>query len=126
MNHENLNNLADELMNGGGGERFDMMYADCCALGVACRLYPEIGKKPFYGVAETLLGVVIGTPEWMFMFGGRWGRTPVGKCPEAAAERIRYVLQHGGAPSSDQWESFEQYPRAVVAVAQPEPEEALV
>lgn len=101
---ENLNKMADYLDSESVGY-FDMTNVVTCVLGHACRHIEH--SNATQGASSRVFGVSYISAEGQFMFGSHWGTDP-----KAAAARLRYVAQHGAAPSRDQWDRFMFPPKA--------------
>jgi hypothetical protein len=119
MNKGNLLKMADYLDNMSGC--FVMNSYEYCVLGWSGEAIQGI-KQHFYAPAEVhprarkLFGIMEGSSEWHFCFGARWGIPGTQSDKKAAAARLRYVAQHGAAPSEDQWSRFMVYPMPQITV----------
>lgn len=107
---DRLNKMAGYLDKGPEG-LFCMRQYHCCVIGHVARALGIEGHAE-WSAAYTVFG--LDGQAAAFCFGSQWSN-----CPKAAAERLRYVAQHGDAPSNDQWERFEVAPE-VAKVEGPE------
>jgi len=108
MNKENLLKMADHLESGKVG-KFDMRAYCDCVIGQSLRLIENRTGNFNYqwvqGSTRRMFGIDPSTPTSDFCFGATWPNDP-----RLAAERLRYVAQHGDAPSGDQWHRFAGWP----------------
>ena len=121
MNKENLNKMADHL-DGDGGSELNMRQFCNCVVGRSLRVIEHMkgnwNHQWVAGATERMFGIPDErwSPLWMFLFGGDWPNDP-----HLAAVRLRYVAQHGDAPSKDQWDRFRNVQAPAVAeVDEPE------
>jgi len=102
MNKENLIKMADYLDNGVVG-KFDMRAFCSCVVGHALRHIEghtgNFNSQLVPGATQRIFGIddCRTDAKWTFCFGAEWSSDP-----KMAAARLRYVAQHGDAPSADQ------------------------
>lgn len=70
-----------------------------CALGHAPLIFPPRANEYWMEYGERVFGLVRRSAEWNYCFGSEWASMRGEETPQAAAARIRKVVELGHAPS---------------------------